>query len=85
MPCRPIYSIDQTFNDPQVQLLNQTPSVTHHALGEIKLLGQAVNMSRSKSSPRMPAPDLGQHSELILGRLGLSRAHIADLKKRHVV
>lgn len=85
VPCGPIYSIDQTFNDPQVQLLDQTPSITHPKLGEIKLLGQAVNMSRSKSSLRMPAPDLGEHSDLVLGRMGLSKERIADLRKRHVV
>jgi crotonobetainyl-CoA:carnitine CoA-transferase CaiB-like acyl-CoA transferase len=85
VPCGPIYSIDQTFTDPQVKLLDMVHNVTHHKRGKIDLVGQAVKMSRSKASLRTAAPDPGEHSDQILGRMGLSKERIADLRKRHVV
>jgi formyl-CoA transferase len=85
IPCGPIYSIDQVFEDPQVKQLNQIGSVEHHKLGKIDILGQAVSLSRTPSSLRRAAPDAGEHSKDVLAGLGLTADKVADLKKRHVI
>jgi formyl-CoA transferase len=85
IPCGPIYSIDQTFQDPQVKQLNQVYTVEHKKLGKIDIVGQAVSLSRTPSSLRRAAPDAGEHSKEVLTGLGLSEDKVADLKKRHVI
>ena len=39
IPCGPIYSVDQTMADPQVQTLGMAPSVQHPVLGELRVGG----------------------------------------------
>src|SRR5213083_454846 len=46
VPCGPLYTIDQTFADPQVQHLEMARPVDHPKLGPIKVVGQAINMTR---------------------------------------
>jgi len=61
------------------------PTVEHPALGRVRVLGQAVKMSRTPQRMRAPTPELGQHSEEILGELGYDAEAIASLRARGVV
>ena len=85
VPSGPIYAIDQVFADPQVQHLAMAQSVEHPVLGEIELVGQAAALSRTPSRMRMPTPELGEHTDAVLGALGYDGAGIADLRRRGVV
>ena len=85
VPCGPIYSIDQTFSDPQVVHLAMAPSVEHPALGAQALVDQAVNLSRTPSQLRKPTPDCGEHSEEILAELGIGPEEIATLREEAVI
>jgi crotonobetainyl-CoA:carnitine CoA-transferase CaiB-like acyl-CoA transferase len=87
VPCGPLYTIDQTFGDPQVQHLEMARPMDHARLGELKVVGQAINMTRTPEPARMryATPDLGEHSEAILKDLGYNEAAIADLRARDVI
>ncbi|MFT5392742.1 MAG: crotonobetainyl-CoA:carnitine CoA-transferase CaiB-like acyl-CoA transferase [Gammaproteobacteria bacterium] len=85
VPCGPIYSIDQTFADPQVQHLKMATSVHHEALGDIDLIAQPVNLSRTPSAIRRPTPDCGEHTDEVLGELGLSPDEINTLRDEAVI
>jgi crotonobetainyl-CoA:carnitine CoA-transferase CaiB-like acyl-CoA transferase len=87
VPCGPLYTIDQTFGDPQVQHLEMARPMDHARLGELKVVGQAINMTRTPEPARMryATPDLGEHSETILKDLGYNEAAIADLRARDVI
>ena len=85
VPCGPIYTIDQVFDDPQVKHLNLTDTVTSSELGEMRFVTQPINMSRTPSSLAAPPPTCGQHSDEILRDIGYSDDAIADLRKRDVV
>jgi formyl-CoA transferase len=86
VPCGPIYTIDQVFADPQVQHLEMARPIAHPKLGPIKVVGQAINMTRTPEPAQLrPTPDLGQHDAEILGELGYTEAAIAELRGKGVI
>ena len=86
IPCGAINSIDQTFAEPQVQHLAIARPVQHPELGDIKVVGQPINMSAVPQPAAMrPTPELGQHTGEVLTGLGYGAEAIADLRARGVV
>ena len=85
VPCGPIYSIDQMFDDPQVRHLNMTAQVDHPVIGTEALVRQPVNLSRTPAVMRRPTPECGEHTEEVLGELGLSPAEVNALRGEAVV
>ena len=85
VPCGPIYSVDQVFQDPQVKHLGMAQPVHHPELGDIELVGQPFTLSRHSSRLRSATPPRGQDTTAVLGELGLTDEEIADLMTRHVV
>jgi crotonobetainyl-CoA:carnitine CoA-transferase CaiB-like acyl-CoA transferase len=85
VPSGPIYKINEVFDDPQVKHLNVTRHVTHPVLGDVEVVGQAIELSRSKWSVRSPTPEAGEHTDAVLGELGYAAADIAALRDRKVV
>ncbi len=87
VPCGPIYSIDQTFNDPQVKHLGIARTVEHASLGTLGVVGQPINLSAAPQprTLRLPTPELGEHSEELLGMLGYDEAAIARLTQSGTV
>ena len=85
VPAGPIYSIDQVFADPQVQHLKMAETVHSESLGDIELVSQAVRLNRTPSHFAVAPPERGEHTDEVLGDLGLSADEIADLRQRNVV
>ena len=85
VPCGPINTMDKVFADPQVQHLGVAAEVSHPRLGRFKILGQAARLSRTPASVKAPTPDVGQHTDEILGELGYSAGQISELRKSGVV
>jgi formyl-CoA transferase len=85
VPCGPVYSVDQTFADPQVRHLGIAAKVAHPVLGERELVGQPVHLSRAQFSVRSATPEAGAHNEEILTALGYDRAAVAALRERKVI
>ena len=85
VPCGPIYSIDQVFNDPQVQHLEMAQTVRHPVLGPVQLVGQPFTLSHHSKALRMAPPERGQDTEAVLTALGLSPEEITGLRARDII
>ncbi len=85
VPCGPVYAIDQTFADPQVQHLNAAVTVKHRTLGDIRLVNQAVKLSRTPAQVTTATPELGEHTQEILAELGYDANEIESLRQANII
>ncbi|MCY3646371.1 MAG: CoA transferase [Chloroflexi bacterium] len=86
VPCGPINTIDATFADPQVQALGIARPMPRPQLGDTHVVGQAINLARTPQPPSHRAtPELGQHTDEILGSLGLDGDAIRELRENGVI
>jgi formyl-CoA transferase len=85
VPCGPIYTMDQVFADAQVQHIQAAAKVQHPALGEIRVVNQAVGLSRTPASMACATPEIGQHTEEVLAEAGYTAAEIAALRTNKVI
>ncbi|MGR3321541.1 MAG: CaiB/BaiF CoA transferase family protein [Pseudooceanicola sp.] len=85
VPCGPINSIDQTFADPQVRHLGMARPVRHAEIGEVDIVASPLQMSGQDRDIRRPAPDRGQHTEVVLRALGHDDDAIAALREKDVI
>jgi formyl-CoA transferase len=85
VPSGPIYSLDQVFADPQVRHLGMAAPVSHPALGELRLVNQPVQASRTPGGMRRASPDKGADTEAVLSELGYSAEEIGALRRAAAV
>jgi formyl-CoA transferase len=85
VPCGPIYSIDQVFDDPQVKHIGVATTVKTPKLGEIRIVNQAVTLSRTPARMASAPPEVGEHTDEVLVELGYDKAAIELLRQKKVV
>jgi crotonobetainyl-CoA:carnitine CoA-transferase CaiB-like acyl-CoA transferase len=85
VPSGPILNVKETFENEQVRHLGLAVPVKHYELGELRLQRPPVTFSRTQPSVRTASPDIGQHTDEILGELGFSADDIKGLRKDKVV
>jgi crotonobetainyl-CoA:carnitine CoA-transferase CaiB-like acyl-CoA transferase len=85
VPCGPVYSIDQMFEDAQVQHLGIAQDVPNDESRQIRLVGQPVTLSRTPSRMAARPPEVGEHTDEILAEFGFGADEIAALHQGKVV
>ncbi len=85
VPCGPIYSIDQMFDDPQVRHLDLVQTVPGTGERKVQLVKQPFSLSRTPSSFVAPPPEVGEHTDELLREFGFEQAEIATLKATKIV
>lgn len=86
VPCGPINTIAQVFEDPHVKAHGTAISMSHPLGGQIPLVANPIRLSETPIEYRMAPPMLGQHTrEVLRDVLGLDEQRIADLRQRKVV
>jgi len=80
-----VHTIKSAIEDPQTEANQFVVEVEHPELGKIKMVNSPVAFSQTPSSPSMPPPLLGQHTENILLELGYNWDDIITLKDKEVI
>ena len=82
--CGLISDMREVFDEPQVQHLGMVKEVLSSRLGKQRLVGQPVQLERTPSTIARAAPRRGEHTEEVLGELGLGAADLARMKSTGV-
>ncbi|MEW5677765.1 CaiB/BaiF CoA transferase family protein [Comamonas kerstersii] len=88
VPCGPINTIAQAFDDPQVQargIRKALPRDAGDGIAQIVTVASPMRLSATPVSYRNAPPALGQHTQQVLQELGLSPEEITALQSAKVV
>lgn len=80
-----VYAPEEMVTDPQVQARDMVLEVEHPVHGKVTQFGVPIKLSETPGRARTAAPYSGEHTDEVLGELGLSTEEIRALRDRHVV
>jgi len=80
-----VQSLDEVFADPQVRSRQMLVETTHPKAGRVRQIGVPIKFSETPGEIRRPAPEIGEHTEEILGQLGFAQEEIDRLRKMGVI
>lgn len=83
--CGPIWTVGQALESEPVRYLGLVQTVEHALAGQIRLVGPAVELSRTPPAIRRAPPLLAQHTGEVLAELGYDEAAIAALAERGAI
>ena len=85
VPCGPVNTIQDVFDDPQVLAQEMVMDVPHPCHGTVRMLGFPMKLSETPCQVRRPAPELGEHADEILTELGYGVTDLAALRANGVI
>lgn len=86
VPYAPINTLPEVFDDPQVQHLGTFFEVEHPVEGKQTFSRRAVYIDGSRADqPMNPPPQLGEHTDEVLGELGMDADAVKGLRDKGVV
>jgi crotonobetainyl-CoA:carnitine CoA-transferase CaiB-like acyl-CoA transferase len=80
----PVYDIEQFMADPHVKAREILMDLPDKDMGSIPMHHVVPRLSVSPGAIRHPAPELGENTAELLGRIGVGEAALADLKARKI-
>jgi crotonobetainyl-CoA:carnitine CoA-transferase CaiB-like acyl-CoA transferase len=85
IPSGPINTLADVFSDPQVIDRELRIALDHPTLGRAPSVASPLRLSQTPVAYRHAPPVLGQHTDEILGALGLAAGEIAELREAGVI
>ena len=88
VPCGPVNTIDQVFEEPQIQHRNMRIELPHHQSGSgtVPLLGNPIKMTATPPNYQCAPPTLGQHTNQILQEmLELDDVELTRLRESGII
>ena len=85
LPCGPINSITEMFEDPQTIHREMIIEVDNKKAGKSKAIGMPIKFSKSKTEKSKGAPNLGEHTREVMLNFGYKHEEIEDFYNRKVI
>jgi CoA:oxalate CoA-transferase len=85
VPCGRVMNLAEVFSDPQVLAQEMVLNAEHPGHGPVRMTGFPIKLSATPAQLRRPAPELGEHTDVVLRELGYSAGRIATLRRGGVV
>jgi crotonobetainyl-CoA:carnitine CoA-transferase CaiB-like acyl-CoA transferase len=86
VPCSPVLDVAEALDHPFTAGLDMVATVEHPTLGDLDVLGQSIQLERSREGwLRHPPPLLGEHSVEICRELGYDEDRIRELLDESVL
>lgn len=86
VPCGPINTLEQVYNDPHVLARGALQTMTRADGETVRLAANPIRMSASPPRPRLAPPLLGQDTEAVLTQLlGMDASELQTLQNAGVV
>ncbi len=85
VPCGPVQSVEQVFQDPQILAQDMRLTIPHPNHGIVQMLGFPMKLSATPCKVRRTAPALGEHSDEILTELNYPMAERDALRNAGVI
>ncbi|MEA2629511.1 MAG: hypothetical protein QOJ10_1971 [Chloroflexota bacterium] len=83
--CAPVNNMTETFKDAAVKHIAPVLEFDHPRAGRVRVLKHPVRYSSGEATLRRPPPDLGEHTDEVLGELGYTRADIEAMRASKVI
>ena len=81
----PIYDVRDVLTDPQFAALGSLVRVPDPELGSVLMQNVLFRLSETPGEIRSAGPSIGQHTEEVLGELGIDAEEIAELRRKGAV
>jgi crotonobetainyl-CoA:carnitine CoA-transferase CaiB-like acyl-CoA transferase len=85
VPCASINTIAQLLDHPHTSASGIVVEYEHQIAGRLKGVGHPVLIDGAKRQAGLPPPMLGQHTDDVLGEMGLSSEIISELRRARVI
>jgi len=85
IPAGPINRISQALEDPQAVHRGTVQTLRGGRLGEVPTVGSPIRFDGERADSDRPPPALGEHTNEVLGELGLDAAELRRLRERKVI
>ena len=84
-PWAPAADSVEIANDPQASANGYVRTMQHKTAGDFKILGVPFQLDQAPTDNYSSAPELGEHTELVLEELGYNWDQIASMKQSGVI
>jgi len=85
VPCAPIYDMAEVFTDPQVRHMGLELTIPRRDKPAIRTVGCPVQFSETPPPAPGPPPELGEHTDEVLTRLGYDQKAIDAFRAEGVL
>ncbi len=78
VPCGQVRSVAEAMEEPHLKAREMVVDIPQTELGQVRVLGNPIKLSKNPASIRRPPPGLGAHNEEILAELDRLESGIGD-------